>query len=353
MIYMLTKIILTVNICTIKLPDRREGLNLNALDIVDLGEKVLNGRFITSEEALALTATVNQDIPLLAAYANKIRQQFAGNTVDMCGIISARTGRCSENCKFCAQSVHHQTAIAAHPLLSTEAIVNAARQARANGAKRTSIVTSGRGMDNQSLFLAIVAAIQAIHRETDLSVCANLGAITPDQAKILAAAGVRRYAHNLETSRRFYPEICTTHSFEDRLSTIQAAQSAGLELCTGGIIGLGESWQDRIDLAFTLREIGVHSVPLNILNPIKGTALEQSVPPTPLECIKTFAIFRFILPGVVIRPAGGREINLRDMQGALMLSGVNGLIVGHYLTFTGRAAPADFTMVTDAGLFPA
>lgn len=326
---------------------------MDALDIVKLGEKILAGYVITPEEALALTAAAGGDIPLLAAYANKIRERFAGNTVDMCGIISARTGLCSEDCKFCAQSVYHQTTISAHPLLPEKNILAAARQARTSGARRISIVTSGKGMDDEAQFSAIIAAISAIHRETDLSVCANLGTITASQAQRLAAAGVRRYAHNLETSRRFYPQICTTHSFEDRLSTVRAAQSAGMELCTGGIIGLGESWKDRIDLAFALRELGVHSVPLNILNPMKGTALENTTPPAPLECIKTFAIFRFILPGVVLRPAGGREINLRDMQGALMLSGANGLIVGHYLTFTGRDTSADFAMVSDAGLTPA
>ncbi|MEN6414231.1 MAG: biotin synthase BioB [Veillonellales bacterium] len=187
---------------------------------------------------------------------------------------------------------------------------------------------------------------------THLKVCANLGTITKEQALQLAAAGVKRYAHNLETSERFYPKMCTTHSYQERLSTIQAAKSAGLELCTGGIIGLGETWQDRLDLAFALREIGVQSIPLNILNPIKGTALEGVNPPLPLEILKVFAIFRFILPDRVIRPAGGRELNLRDMQGAVMLAGANGLIIGNYLTFSGRDAAADFQMVADAGLRP-
>lgn len=325
---------------------------MHALELVSLGEKILNGHTISAEEALALITVEGTDIPLLAAYANKIRERFAGQTVDMCGIISARSGMCSEDCKFCSQSVHHQTNAPVYPLLEPETILAAAKQAEAQGAKRASIVTSGKGMDNDPQFPAIITAIQAIHRETSLKICANLGTITPDQAKQLAAAGVKRYAHNIETSSRFYPEICTTHPFEERLATIKAAKAADLELCTGGIMGLGETWEDRVEMALTLRDIGVHSVPINILNPIKGTALEGVVPPTPLDCIKTFAIFRFILPAAVIRPAGGREINMRDMQGALMLAGANGLIIGNYLTFTGRNTPADFTMVEDAGLIP-
>ncbi|MEG6585280.1 biotin synthase BioB [Dendrosporobacter sp. 1207_IL3150] len=325
---------------------------MNALDIVALGEKILNGHRITYLEALNLAKISTTDIPLLAAYAHKIREHSVGNNVDMCGIISARSGMCSEDCKFCSQSVYYKTDAPSYPLLDTKAIIEAAKQAERHGAKRTSIVTSGKGMDSDPEFPKIITAIQAIHTETNLKVCANLGTITPDQAKQLAAAGVKRYAHNIETSRRFYPEICTTHPFEERLATIQAAKDAGLELCTGGIIGLGETWEDRIDMAFTLRALGVHSVPLNILNPIKGTALENTAPPVPLDSIKTFALFRFILPHAVIRPAGGREINLRDMQGALMLAGANGLIIGNYLTFTGRDTPADFKMVQDAGLVP-
>jgi len=326
---------------------------VRSLDIIALGEKILHGHSITRPEALELTSVENPDIPLLTAYANKIRARFAGNTVDMCGIINARSGMCSEDCKFCAQSVHHQTTAPVYPLLGVDEIVAAAKKAELQGAKRASIVTSGKGMENDPQFADILNAIKAIHSQTGLTVCANLGTITLAQAKELADAGVKRYAHNLETSRRFYPEICTTHPFTERLATIRAAKAAGLELCTGGIIGLGETWEDRVDMAFTLREIGVQSVPLNILNPITGTALENATPPSPLECLKTFALFRFVLPDAVIRPAGGREINLRDMQGALLLAGANGLIIGNYLTFTGRDTAADFKMAADAGLVPA
>ena len=320
--------------------------------IIALGEYILQGNQISYEDSLRLTEVTTDDIPLLAAFANKIRQKFTGNGVDMCGLVSARSGMCSEDCKFCSQSVYHSTDAPIYDLLSTKEITISARKAAQKGARRISIVTSGKGMNNDPAFEKIIEAIEAILVETDLKVCANLGTLTLAQAQTLAASGIKRYAHNLETSKNFYPTVCTTHSYEERLATIQAAKTAGLELCTGGIIGMGESWQDRIDFAFALRELDVTSIPINILNPIKGTAFENVIPPTPLDIIKAFAIFRFILPDKIIRPAGGRELNLRDMQGQLMLSGANGLIIGNYLTFSGRDAAADFQMVQDAGLIP-
>lgn len=325
---------------------------MNALKIVKLGEAVLSGHLITYDEALALTAIDPLDIPLLAAYAHKIRAKFVGSHVDMCGVISARSGMCSEDCKFCAQSVHHTTNAPVYDLMDTEALVAIAQKAEQQGARRISVVTSGKGMEHDPAFSKIIEAIKQLLSCTRLQICANLGTITAQQARQLAAAGVKRYAHNLETSERYYPAMCSTHPYSDRVSTIQAAKNAGMELCTGGIIGLGENWRDRIAMAFTLKELDVHSVPINILNPIKGTPLENQPPLLPLEIIQTFALFRFILPAKVIRPAGGREINLRDMQGAIMLAGANGLIVGNYLTFTGRDTAADFKMVRDAQLVP-
>lgn len=326
---------------------------MEACKIIELGESILSGYETTYNDALQLTTVENADIPLLAAYANKIRLKYAGEYVDMCGIVNARSGMCSEDCKFCAQSAYHSAQSPVYPLRSMQELLACARRAEAEGATRISLVTSGKGMQGDSDFPQIVEAIRHIMEFTKLKVCANLGTIDNQQAVLLAAAGVERYAHNLETSKRYYPSVCTTHPYEERLATIRAARNAGMELCSGGIIGMGETWQDRIDMAFLLREIAAESVPVNILNPIKGTMMESAKPPLPLEIIKTFAIFRFILPDKIIRAAGGREINLRDMQGALMLSGVNGLIIGNYLTFSGRNAAADFKMVHDAGLSPA
>ncbi len=321
-------------------------------DVAQLGEAVLAGHRLSHDDALALTRVAAPDIPLLAAYANKIRHTFSGDGVDMCGIISARSGRCSEDCKFCAQSAHYTTSAPVYPLLDSKAIIAAARRAQVEGAKRVSVVTSGKSI-GQADFDTILSAIEAVIAATGLQVCANLGTVTEAQCTSLAKAGIDRYAHNLETSRRFYPAICTTHSYEERVRTANTAQAAGLELCSGGIIGMGETWQDRVELAFSLLELSPVSVPINILVPVKGTPLEERLPPTPLEVVKTFAIFRFILPDKIIRPAGGREANLRDMQGFLMLSGANGLIIGNYLTFGGRDAATDFRMVADAGLYQA
>lgn len=319
---------------------------------VYLGEKILQGHAVTQDEAVMLTQIPRADIMLAAAYANKIREQFAGDRIDMCGVINARSGHCSEDCKFCAQSVFHTADIVAYDLLDSRQLLKKALSVEKLGAKRVSIVTSGKGMETDPAFSRIIAAIQIIQQHTGLKVCANLGTITPRQAKALADIGVKRYAHNIETSERFYPHICTTHPFSERIATLKAVKAAGMELCTGGIIGMGESWQDRIDMAFTLQEHDVRSVPINILNPIHGTVLADQVVPPPLEIILTFALFRFILPDKVIRPAGGREINLRDMQGAALLAGANGLIVGNYLTFSGRDAAMDFIMAQDAGMTP-
>lgn len=325
---------------------------MDAKNIVRLGEMILDGYKLTRQEASELANAPEEDTPLLGAYANKIRNKFSGKTVDMCGVINARSGRCSEDCSFCAQSAHYSTNCSVFPLISQADALNSVVQLAKAGAARASIVTSGKGLSGDPDLDSILLLIAGLTKNAPIKVCANLGTLTYEQACLLFKAGIRRYAHNLETSERFYPEICTTHSYQERFNSLLAAKKAGLELCSGGIIGLGETWEDRIDLAFTLEALEVDSVPINILNPIPGTMLEKQSPLSPLEILKTFAIFRFILPSKVIRPAGGREVNLRDMQGAAMLSGANGLIIGNYLTFGGRDIAKDFSMVLDAGLTP-
>ncbi|WP_094604900.1 Biotin synthase [Sporomusa silvacetica DSM 10669] len=325
---------------------------MDSSEIIRLGELVLEGYIISEQEAISLTDACEDDIPLLGAYANKIRAKFAGKKVDMCGVINARSGLCTEDCKFCSQSVYHQTNAQPFPLISKQEALDSITNFSKAGAERASIVTSGKGMENDPDFERIVTLIKHVTTESEINICANLGTISYSQAAFLVQSGIKRYAHNLETSQNFYPQICTTHPYQERLNTLLAAKKAGLELCSGGIIGLGESWNDRISLALTLRSLDIDSIPINILNPIQGTLLEKQTPLSPLEILKTFAIFRFILPNKVIRPAGGREINLRDMQGAVMLAGANGLIVGNYLTFGGRDIANDFIMVNDAGLVP-
>jgi len=318
--------------------------------IIALGEYILKGNQINYEDSLRLTEVTTDDIPILAAFANKIRQQFTGNGVDMCGLVSARSGMCSEDCKFCSQSVYHSTDAPVYDLRSTEEITISAHKAEQQGAKRISIVTSGKGIDNEPNFQKIIKAIECIINETDLKVCANLGTLTLAQAHILAASGIKRYAHNLETSKNFYPKVCTTHSYEERLTTTQAAKAAGMELCTGGIIDMGETWHDRIELAFTLKELNVDSIPINILNPVKGTALENQEKLDPMEILQTFAIFRFILPTKILRYAGGRERNLGELVPLGFLSGINGMLIGNYLTTQGHDADKDIQTVNDLGL---
>lgn len=320
--------------------------------ILALGEKVLQGTALTREEAQQLAAVPDTDLPFLLAMADRIRQRFVGDEVDLCAIVNGRSGRCSEDCRFCAQSAHYQTNVTVYPLLSEDEFVAAAKAAEDGGALRFSIVTSGRGVEQDRDFTKIVAALRRIKGETKLEICASLGTLSPENAKALKAAGVTRYHHNVETSRSHYGAICSTHSYEDRARTIAVAHAAGLEVCAGGIIGLGETRQQRLEMAFELREHQVHSVPLNILNPIPGTPLAGQAALTPQEILRTIALFRFILPDRGIRTAGGREVNLRDLQGVALQGGLSGMLIGGYLTTGGRDSEMDVRMVRDAGRIP-
>ncbi|MEN6566161.1 MAG: biotin synthase BioB [Veillonellales bacterium] len=320
--------------------------------IFSVGKKVLEGGQITFDEAVALTRIEESDIPLLLAVANKVREKFTGKIVDTCEIVNARSGGCSENCKFCAQSARHEVKLDVYPLMSEDDIVAAAKKAEADGANRFSIVTSGCGMEGDQDFDRITSAIERIGRETSLNRCCSLGILKEEHAKALKAAGITRYHHNLETSKSFFPKICTTHTFDDRIATIKRVKAEGLQVCSGGIIGLGESWHQRIELAFTLKKLDVDSVPVNVLNPIKGTALERVNRLKPMEILQTFALFRLILPTKTIRYAGGRECNLGNLVPLGFLSGINGMLIGNYLTTQGRGAADDLATITGLGLQP-
>ncbi|SDF63031.1 biotin synthase BioB [Sporolituus thermophilus] len=320
--------------------------------ILDLAHKVLDGGQLTMAEALALARTPDSDLPVLLAMADKIRQHYVGDGVDLCAIVNGRSGMCPENCAFCAQSAHHRAQVQVYSLLPEDELVAAAKQAEANGALRFAIVTSGRGMEDDDEFPKIVRALARIKRETRLKVCCSLGTLSRENAEALAAAGVSRYHHNVETSRSFYPQICSTHSYDDRVATIAVAKAAGMEVCSGGIIGLGETMEQRLEMAFELRGYGVDAVPINILNPIPGTALAHQPPLPPREILKTFALFRFILPTCGIRTAGGREVNLRDLQSLGLMSGISGMLIGGYLTTGGRASADDLQMIRDLGRQP-
>lgn len=329
------------------------GENLSAIsEIIAIGNKVLDGGAITREEAKVLAAAPEDEILFLMAMANKIRQKFVGKEVELCSIVNGRSGHCSENCAFCAQSAHHKTNAPVYGLKNKAEMLAAAKAAEENGVHCFSIVTSGRGMNVDRDFAEIIAALKEIKTNTRLHVSASLGTLSKENAQALKEAGLERYHHNIETSENFYHNICTTHTYEDRVQTISAARDAGLQICSGGIIGLGESMEDRIAMAFALRELGASSVPLNILNPVPGTPLEGQAPVAPWEILKTFALFRFILPKAALRTAGGREAKLRDLQALALVSGLNGMLVGGYLTTGGRSAEDDLTMIRDLGFIP-
>lgn len=320
--------------------------------IFNLGKKVLEGGAITFEEALALTQIEESDIPILLGAANKVREKFTGNAVDTCQIVNARSGNCSEDCKFCAQSAHHEVKFDVYPLMSEDDILKAAKQAESEGAYRFCIVTAGCGMEGDPDFDRITSAIKRIGRETSLNRCCSLGVLNEKHVSELKDAGITRYHHNLETSESFFTNICTTHSYDERVATIKRVKAAGLQVCSGGIIGMGENWKQRVEMAFALKELDADSIPINVLNPVQGTALANMDRLKPMEILQTFAIYRLIMPTKIIRYAGGREHNLGELVPLGFLSGVNGMLIGNYLTTEGRGASKDLDTVTGLGLKP-
>lgn len=316
--------------------------------ITDRMEEVLDGKDISKENALRLLSIGREEPFFLMAAADKIRRKFQGDRMDFCADINARSGRCSEDCRFCAQSGHWKTGVKEYPLRSPEDILAEAKQAEAYGAVRFGIVTSGRGQDERQ-FESIVKTVRLIRKETKLKVCCSLGLLTDEQLARLKEAGVFRIHCNLETSERYFPSICTTHTYAEKVDHIRRIQKAGLDVCSGGIIGLGETEEDRVDVALALRAHGVVSVPLNIFSPIPGTPFAEKHPPKPMDILRNFAVIRFILPRAVIRVCAGREASLRDLQAFALAAGLNGAMVGGYLTIAGRPPERDRQMARDIG----
>lgn len=303
---------------------------------------------IPYEQACELAAIPDGTVDLLGC-ATKIREIFKKNKVVICSIINAKSGACSEDCAFCAQSAHHKTGVKTYPLLSEEEIVAKAVRMQEAGATKYSMVTSGFMLKEEEIETISRTAL-AIKTKTDLSICASLGELTEPMARQLRDSGVSTYHHNLETARSYFPKICTTHEYDEDINTIGIAKSAGLRACSGGILGMGESWAQRVELAFTLRELDVDSIPLNFLNPIKGTRMEDSPLLPPIEALKSISIFRIINPEKDITVCGGRERTLKDFQSWLFLAGANGLMIGDYLTTEGRNVAIDMEMIQDMGL---
>lgn len=298
----------------------------------------------TTPSILEINELLKLPLLELITLANRTRAENFGSNFELCGIINAKSGLCSQDCKFCAQSVHYQTNALTYQLLTEEAILAAAQNAEAAGAERFGIVTGGHSV-NQAELSKLAQMISVIKKNTNLKVCASLGILGKDDLSLLKQAGLSRYHHNLETSAAFFPQICSTHDFKDRIKTVRNAQQAGLEVCSGGIIGLGEDWKDRIEMAITLKELAVTAVPLNILVPIEGTPLESAAPLSPVEIIRTIAIFRIILKDQVIKVVAGREKMLKDFQGLAFMAGANGMFTGGYLTINGREVEEDQKLV--------
>jgi len=289
---------------------------------------------------------LNTPLAELISKAGEVRKRYLGERLELCSILNARCGLCSEDCKFCAQSTRHHAEIATYPLKAKEEIVEAARKAKDIGAEKFGIVTSGNRLTDGEIDV-IAQAISEIKDETGIAVCASLGALEKSHLRFLKGAGLSRYHHNIETSRRFYPHVVSTHSFDERINTINSAKQVGLEVCSGGIIGMGESWQDRIDMAYTLKELDVDSVPLNILIPIKGTPLESAESVSIDDAVRTICIFRIILEDKIIKIAAGREATFRDCQLKAFVAGANGMLIGGYLTVKGAGLDADYALIEE------
>lgn len=293
-----------------------------------------------------------KDLYALLYLANRLRQKYFGNKIRLCSIINAKSGRCPEDCKYCAQSAFYNTGVKKYPIVSVREILLAAKKARMNNASGFSIVTSGKGISDKREFSDICRAVEKISR-MGLYACVSLGETGPNELRALKNAGLKRYHHNLETSPGMFGKICSTHSYSDKIKTLEAVKKSGLGLCSGGIFGLGETYRDRIELAFILKDFNPDSVPLNFLSPVRGTPLYKKAKPIPpLEILRIIALFRFIFPSKDIKICGGREKNLRDLQSWMYYAGANGSMAGNYLTTSGRPAAEDLQMLEDLELVP-
>lgn len=297
-------------------------------------------------ENLELNSLLETPLAELIVLADKIRRDSTGSRLELCSIINAKSGLCSEDCKFCAQSSRHKADVSVYQLVSREAIVKAAQNAKEIGAERFGIVTSGNRLMKDELGV-LANAILEVRDKVGISVCASLGALSKEQLTTLKSAGLSRYHHNIETSRHFYPRIVSTHDFQERIDTIKVAKEVGLEVCSGGIIGMGESWQDRIDMACLLKELDVDSIPINLLVPIKGTSLESLNPISCNDAIRTICLFRIALGCKTIKIAAGRETILKDFQAMAFMAGANGMLIGGYLTVRGRDVREDHKLVEE------
>lgn len=317
--------------------------------IASLARQVLTGTPLSRLQAEYLVNVPAENYHDLFRAATRIREQRRGTQVRCCSIVAAKVGRCSEDCAFCSQSAHYATPVKGLTVLQQDGVFDAAMQASADGADSFGIVNSGLGPSDKEIEQWGLT-IERIRRAGGIRACASLGVLTEPQAQRLAELGVQRYNHNLQTSRRHFPNIIKTHSYDERLETLHHLKRAGISVCSGVLFGMGETWADRLDIAFELREVDPDVLPVNFLVPIDGTPLAGTDPIPPMECLKIIAIYRFLFPRQEIKVAGGREVNLRDVQSWIFYAGADSFLIGNYLTTFGRQPGQDRQMVHDLGL---
>ena len=315
-------------------------------------EIALKGQAISSDKALQLESFTHEELDYLFIGTDRIRDKFKGEDVKICSIVNAKSGRCVEDCSFCAQSSSFKTDAPETELMSVEEMVAAAKEAEAFGANEFSIVASGTKMDDRKELDKVIAAVRRIKAETKLETCCSLGLMELDDLKELKAAGLDRCHHNLETAASFFNKIVTTHTYEDEVKAVQNAKEAGLQVCVGGIFGMGETFAQRVELAFSIRELGTQSLPINFLKPIDGTGLDHLETIEYYDALKTIALLRLVLPKIDLFVCGGREEVMTDKQEQLFSAGANGILGGNYLTTKGQDPKRDIEMIQSLGLRP-
>ena len=305
---------------------------------------------VDEELALSLGTLAGPEIFSLLPLTNRVRRQHCGQKIVLCAITNAKSGRCPEDCAFCAQSISYETGVETFPLIQVSELVERADAAAVCGVENFSIVTSGTAVDDLAEQAEIMEMLKKIG-ELKMAPCASLGFLDAETAVSYRQAGLKHYHHNLETARSFFSQICTTHDYEKAVATVKTAKQSGLYVCSGGIMGLGESWAQRVELALTLRELQVDSIPLNFLQPVSGTPLEDQPGLTPFQALLTIAMFRLVCPASDIRICGGRQRTFGDFQSWIFAAGANGLMVGNYLTTSGRQWPDDQRLLNDWAAF--
>lgn len=317
--------------------------------IDDITHRVLDGGDMTEEEGRWMIRLDDGYLSWLMAGADRIRRHFRGEEIELCAISNVRSGNCSENCSFCAQSGHYKTAAPAYGYIEAEDLAKQAERARSWGASDFGVVSKGWGVRSDKERRQLAEYFGTMRQSSDIGRCASLGVLDGQSARELKAMGLENYHHNLETAESYFHRVCTTHSYQENIDTVRHAVAAGLRVCSGGILGMGESLDQRIELAQTLRGLGVESVPLNFLSPQDGTPFGDMTPMAPLEILKNIAVFRYMLPRAEIRIAGGRQF-LRDLQAMIFMAGASGVMIGDYLTTKGRQVEDDLQMLSDLGV---